>query len=65
MSRRITPSWLSPGTSGCCDLWFESSPSQSFVGGSLPTEKQALAPNDDKWNPLQTKKKENTYKSKI
>ena len=54
------PSWQSQGTDECCDSWLVLSPDRSFLGGSFPTGKQAQAPNDDKWNPLQTGNKGKT-----
>ena len=57
---RNLPSWQSQGTDECCDSWLVLSPDRSFLGGSFPTGKQAQAPNDDKWNPLQTGNKEKT-----
>ena len=54
------PSWQSQGTDECCDLWLVLSPDRSFLGGSFPTGKQAQAPNDDKWNLLQTGNKGKT-----
>ena len=57
---RNLPSWQSQGTDECCDSWLVLSPDRSFLGGSFPTGKQAQAPNDDKWNPLQTGNKGKT-----
>ena len=59
-AKRNLPSWQSQGTDECCDSWLVLSPDRSFLGGSFPTGKQAQAPNDDKWNPLQTGNKGKT-----
>jgi len=39
----------------------ELSADQSFVAGKLPTGKRGRAPNDGKWNPLQTEKKKEKH----